>query len=187
MQLGPGGRRPVFAPAQHGGAADGKNRARMMAGHEATFRLASGIFYAPSPLGHAVGDLLESGFKRREMCLAGTREALAGAQAGPQTAPRQLRPLYPLSGGVEVMGTSGALLRTLLKQASWREGAGKLDSAWLLPELFGRFSDHIRRNAVVLVISAPDPGLLQAGSRILLRHSAHPVQTHEFTLEQAAG
>jgi hypothetical protein len=85
------------------------------------------------------------------------------------------------------MGTSGALLRTLLKQASWREGAGKLDSAWLLPELFGRFSDHIRRNAVVLVISAPDPGLLQAGSRILLRHSAHPVQTHEFTLEQAAG
>jgi len=31
-------------------------------------------------------------------------------------------------------------------------------------------------------VSAADPGSLQSGSLILLQHSAHPVQTHEFTL-----
>ena len=158
----------------------------MMTEGAATFRLASGIFYRTPPLGHAIGDLLGSGFKQREMCLAGTREALASAKTGSQSAPRQLRPLYMLSEDVEVMGTSGVLLRKLLKEATWRDGVNALDTAWLLPELLGRFSDHIRGNAVVLLVSAPDPGLLQSGSRILLRHSTHPVQTHEFTLARPA-
>ena len=151
-----------------------------------TFRLASGIFYEPPRLGRAIGDLLAGGFRRREMCLAGTREALGRAKALPVPS-RQLRPLYPLTPNVEVMATSGVLLRKLLKEAAWREGQSNVAFAWLLPELFGRFTDHIRRNAVVLLVSAPDPALQHQGSRILLRHSAHTVQTHEFSVARPAG
>lgn len=150
------------------------------------FRLASGIFYESPRLGRAIGDLIAGGFRRREMCLAGTRDALGSAKALP-VPPRQLRPLYPLAPNVEVMGTSGVLLRKLLREASWREGESHLASAWLLPELFGRFTDHIRENAIVLLVSAPDPALQLQGSRILLRHSVHTVQTHEFSLARSAG
>jgi hypothetical protein len=153
----------------------------------ATFRLASGIFFGPLQLGEAIDGLLTGGFRRRDMCLAGTRTALGSVKEDLQGVPRQLRSLYPLAQGVEVVGTSGVLLRKLLKEAAWRESESALRSAWLLPELFGRFTEHIRRGAVVLLVSAPDAGLLQAGCRILLRHSTHPVQTHEFTLARSAG
>jgi hypothetical protein len=158
-----------------------------MAGPTTTIRLASGIFYKPPQLNRAVDDLLASGFGRHELCLAGTRDALASARTVSAGSPRRLRPLYPLPDGTEVMGTSGVLLRKLLKETAWRERESALHSAWLLPELFGKFSDHIRGNAVVLMVSAREPGLLQTGSRVLLRHSAHPVQTHEFTLARATG
>jgi hypothetical protein len=150
------------------------------------FRLASGIFYEPPRLGCAIGDLLAGGYRRREMCLAGTRTALGNAKALPVPT-RQLRPLYALATTVEIMGTSGVLLRKLLKQAAWREGESNLASAWLLPELFGRFTDHIRGNAIVLLLSAADPALQHQGCRILLRHSTHTVQTHEFSLARSAG
>lgn len=152
-----------------------------------TFRLASGIFYRPPQLARAVSDLLAGGCTPSVMCLAGTREALGTiAQAASPRSARQLRPLYPLCDGVEVMATSGVLLRKLLKEAAWREGENSLPSSWLLPELFGRFTDHMRKNAIVLLVSAPDPGLQQHGSRILLRHSDHTVQTHEFSLVRPA-
>ncbi len=150
------------------------------------FRLASGIFYDLPPLGRAIAELLAGGFRRREMCLAGTREALGNATVLPAQ-PRQLRPLYPLTPNIEVMATSGTLLRRLLKEAAWRMGESNLTSAWLLPELFGRFTDHIRQNAIVLLVSAPDPALQHQGSRILLRHSAHTVQTHEFSAAHLVG
>lgn len=148
-----------------------------------TFRLASGIFYRPPQLGRATGDLITKGFTWRQTYLAGTREALVTmtkeASAG---SPRHLQPLYRLSDGVEVMTASGVLLRKLLKETASREGKNNFVCSWLLPELFDRFSDHIRKNAIVLVVSAPDSGLHRHGSRILLRHSDHTVQTHEFSL-----
>jgi hypothetical protein len=45
----------------------------------------------------------------------------------------------------------------------------------------------MRQRAIVLLVSAPDSGLQHRSSRILLRHSAHTVQTHEFTPARSAG
>jgi hypothetical protein len=150
-----------------------------------TFRLATGIFYGQPQLGRAVGDLIANGFTRRQTYLAGTREALGTMMKETSAgSPRQFQPLYRLSDGVEVVTTSSVLLRRVLKEAAGREEENNFYS-WLLPELFGRFSDHIRRNAIVLVVSAPDSGLHRRGSRILLRHSDHTVQTHEFSLMRA--
>jgi hypothetical protein len=161
-----------------------------MAEVDDTFRLASGVFYEAPKLGSAVADLLANGFTRRDMCLAGTRDAISGVMqpAGPAVPAlggsldyRRVRPLYPLIDNVEVVATSGALLRKLLKEATWSQGDRELTSSWLLPDLFARFTDHVRQNAVVLLVSAADSGQQHRSSRILLRHSAHTVQTHEFT------
>ena len=122
------------------------------------FRLEIGIFYEPPRLGRAIGDLLAGSFRKRELCLAGTREPLGSVRAF-AVPRRQLRPLYPLAPHIEVMTTSGVLLRKLLKEAAWRERESKFASAWLLPELFGNFTEHIRANAIVLLASAPDPSL----------------------------
>jgi hypothetical protein len=156
------------------------------------FRLASGIFYDHAALDGAVSDLLRRGFTRRDMCFAGTRDALGAiggafalSSAGAPKA--RLRPLFLLSADTEVVATSGALLRHILKEAPWREGSQRLASSWLLPDLFGRFKEHMYRNAVVLLVGAPDADLQRESSRILLRRSAHTVQTHEFTLAHTSG
>ncbi len=155
-----------------------------------TFRLASGVFYEPQGLGSVIADLHANGFKRRDMCLAGTRKALSGVM--PPESPAfpmlggsldsgRVRSLYPLLGDVEVVGTNGVLLRKLLKEATWTQGDRTLASSWLLPDVFARFTDHVRRNAVVLLVSSADSGQQHRSCRILLRHSADTVQTHEFT------
>src|SRR5262249_37837568 len=132
------------------------------------------------------------GFKRRDMCLAGTRKALSGVMQ--PTSPvlggslnyGRVRPLYPVLGDVEVVGTNGVLLRKLLKQASWTQGDRQLAAAWLLPDVLTRFTDHVRQNAVVLLVSSADSGQQHRSCRILLRHSADTVQTHEFTPTRTA-
>jgi len=146
-----------------------------------TMRLVSGVFYKMAPLNRGIDSLSANGFRRRDMCFIGTRDALAGLHVDVADAPRKMRAVYVLSGDVEVMGTSGALLEKLEKAAR-RESESRFHSDGLLLGLFAKFSEHIRRNAIVLTVSAADSGLLQSGSLILLQHSAHPVQTHEFTL-----
>lgn len=162
-----------------------------------TFRLASGVFYEPRKLESAIAEFHADGFTRRDMCLVGTREALGSivqqtsrpvlSLIGKTLDYRRLRPLYPLFDNAEVVATSGVLLRKLLKEAAWSDREQELSSSWLLPELFGRFTDHIRQKAIVLLVSAPDSGLQHRSSRILLRHCAHTVQTHEFTPARSAG
>jgi hypothetical protein len=182
---------------QHNKNARWQGAPRAMGEVGETFRLASGVFYEPRKLGSAIAELHADGFTRRDMCLAGTREALGSVMQQTATPPlsligkalnyRQLRPLYPLLDDVEVVATSGALLRKLLKEAAWSGTEQEQSSSWLLPDLFGRFTDHMRQSAIVLLVSAPDSNLQHRSSRTLLRHSAHTVQTHEFTPARPAG
>jgi hypothetical protein len=154
-----------------------------------TFRLASGVFYEPAKLTSAITDLHANGFTRRNMCVAGTRDALELVmQRAGSTLPalatldyRRVWPLYSQVDDVEVVATNGALLRKLLEKSARSYGDPASTSSWLLPDLFTRYSDHMRRNAVVLLVNAADSAQQHSSSRILLRHSAHPVQTHEFT------
>ena len=160
-----------------------------------TFRLASGVFYEPPRLGSVIADLHANGFKRRDMCLAGTRQALSGVlqpespafpMLGGSLDSGRVRSLFPLLGDVEVVGTNGVLLRKLLREATWTQGDRPLTSSWLLPDVFARFTDHVRQNAVVLLVSSADSGQQHRSCRILLRHSADTVQTHEFTPTRTA-
>ena len=161
-----------------------------MAEVDDTFRLATGVFYEASKLAGAVAELYADGFTKRSMCVAGTRDAL-GVVVGPAGTAlpgmadafdcRRVSPLHPPIDDVDVVATKGALLRRLLEEAARRQGDRALTSSWLIPDLFSTFSDHMRRNAVVLLVSAADSAQQHRSCRILLRHSAHTVQTHEFT------
>jgi hypothetical protein len=151
-----------------------------------SFRLAIALFHEPERLESAIADLFADNFPTRDMCLVGTRQAFdrlppapAGASGRAQLT-GQLQSLSPLADGLEVVATAGDLLSTLLSHAKWQGGANMPRSS-PLQELLARSSDHISHGAIALLVSAPDPQLQHRSSRILLRHSAHTVQTHEFT------
>jgi hypothetical protein len=150
------------------------------------FRLAIGVFHEPERLESAISDLFADNFAARDMCLVGTRQAFDRllpapvAESGRAQLTAQLQALSPLADGPEVLATAGDLLSTLLSHAKWHGGADMPRSS-PLQELLARSSDHIGHGAIALLVSAPDPLLQHRSSRILLRHSAHTVQTHEFT------
>jgi hypothetical protein len=153
-------------------------------------RLAIGVFHEPERLEGAITDLFADNFTARDMCLVGTRRAfdtIIPAPASPAVPdPRtllsqQLQTILPPVQDQELVATSGELLGMLLRHAKWSMGASTLSSSGLLPELLGKSTDDIGEGAIALLVSAPDPILQHRSSRILLRHSAHTVQTHEFT------
>lgn len=154
------------------------------------FRLAIGVFHEPQRLESAITDLFADNFTSRDICLVGTRQAFdrlmptsAGAavsEPGRVFLTGQFQPLPPLAENQDVVATSGDLLRTLLSHAEWHDRARTPRSS-PLQELLARSSEHIEHGAIALLVSAPDPLLQHRSSRILLRHSAHTVQTHEFT------
>ncbi len=149
-----------------------------------TFRLAIGVFYEPLRLESAIGDLHTDGVPAPHMCLAGARQAIDGLAlpapgGGATLLTGQLRPL-PLTDYPQLVATDGRLLHTLLEHTKPDQQGPALGYSWLLPDLFAGLTDHLRAGAVALLVSAPDTGVQRRNSRILLRHSAHTVQTHEF-------
>jgi hypothetical protein len=147
------------------------------------FRLAIGVFHEPERLDSAISDLFTDGFAAQDMCLVGTRPAfdhLLPASVSELGRAQLASQLEPLADGAEVVATSGDLLSTLLGHARWQRGTGARGSS-PLQDLLTRSSDHIADGAIALLVRAPDPARQHRSSRILLRHSAHTVQTHEFT------
>ena len=153
-----------------------------------SFRLAIGVFYEPLRLEDAIADLYTDGVQAPHMCLAGARQAIDGlalpaSSGGTAHLTGQLRPL-PLADDLQLVATDGHLLHALLEHTRPDQQSPALAHSWLLPDLFAGLTDHLRAGAVALLVSAPDIGVQRRNSRILLRHSAHTVQTHEFASRQ---
>jgi len=143
-----------------------------------------------------MAELRLGGFTDREICLAGKRDALDRAIRGPLRTGEQienwltsqrafsLRRLGIQGENGDFVATSRGILRTLLDQskavkAMPKPAAGSSATFW--PDLCDRLSGHMRRDAIVLLVSAKDAPLQSRSSRILLRHSTQSVQTYEFT------
>ena len=158
------------------------------------FRLAIGVFYEAQRLAGAIGELAADGVTAAQICLVGTRQAIdtlapiastlsaGGQESGPPPGP--LRALVPHVNGLELVATDGHLLRRLLEHTEASESGNPAAHNWLLPDLFGGLTDHLRAGAVALLVGASDFSLQRSGSRILLRNTAHTVQTHEFMPRQ---
>lgn len=155
-----------------------------------TLWLSVGVFDSCPPLERAISELLQDGFTNRDMCLIGTSAAFAEMVRRPngQLMPRSGRPLYQrqrhmlpwLSDNVEVLATSGLLLRTLVAQATAEQETSA--PAYLIQELCATLNEHLSQDAIALLVSATDHNQQNQGSRVLLRHSFHTVQTYAMSL-----
>lgn len=165
-------------------------QAQSMTAADGKVRLAIGVFHELPRLDRAVTELAANGMGTDDICLVGTPEAFvaAGSQDSEDALPEsfavpalQLHNLGRIAGDYELSASSGALLRTILRQAKWGRDDGGPSAGWLWPELCARLADHLRLGALVVIVNTPTFSLQRQCSRILLRHSAHTVQTHEFT------
>jgi|GEM_PF-4809741 len=155
------------------------------------FRLAIGVFFDAERLESAVADLRADGITPGQLCLAGTREAVDGlAVALPRPPGAGLTVLTGhLLGSappddLELVATDGRLVHALLEYARPEEACLAQASTWRLADLLAGLASHFREGAVALLVCAPDVGAQRRSSRVLLRHSAHTVQTHEFVLRR---
>jgi hypothetical protein len=149
------------------------------------FRLAIGLFHEPQSLQRAITDLARAGVSDEQLSLVGARtavERLRRSGAGPL---QQLKPLPQLAGKLELVASDGGLLDTLLEHTASDASDTVPAQGWLLPDLFAGLAEHLAAGAVALLVGAPDIGTQRRSSRILLRHSAHTVQTHEFVLRRS--
>lgn len=154
------------------------------------FRFAVGVFYESRNLASALGELGTDGGILAETCIVGTpaamrdfadkSEPVASCMGG------KLKALPLDHAGFELVATDGQLLQTLLDYGGAPTDGGPSAHSWLLPDLFGGLAEHMRAGAVALFVSAPDFGRQRRTSRVLLRHTAHTVQTHEFTARRSA-
>jgi hypothetical protein len=153
------------------------------------FRLAVGVFYESQNLASAIGELGMDGDIFAEACLVGTPAAMkAFAQSSESVASRlggKTRSLPPDLADFELVATDDQLLQTLLDYGRTAGDGASPAHSWLLPDLFGGVAEHLRSGAVVLLVSASDFGRQRRVSRVLLRHTGHTVQTHEFTARRS--
>ena len=157
-----------------------------------TCRLAVGVFDAPHDLEAALAELSTNGFTAQEICLAGKRQVLNRVLRGPQQNLPQDKKLLTSQRAFslhrlgidgddgEFVATSRGILRTMLDKSNAPKSAAA-PSASFWPDLCHRMALYMRRDAIVLLVSAKDATLQNRSSRILLRHSTQSVQTYEFT------
>jgi hypothetical protein len=158
-----------------------------------TLWLSVGVFDSCPPLERAISELLQDGFTNRDMCLIGTSAAFAETVRRPNgpLMPRSGRPLYQrqrhmlpwLSDNVEVLATSGLLLRTLVAHAAAEQQVSA--PAYLIQELCATLNEHLKQDAIALLVSATDHNQQNQGSRVLLRHSFHTVQTYAMPMARS--
>lgn len=165
----------------------------MINGDTATFRLAIGLFSETGPLANALAALLALGVAAGNLCLVGRTETVKAAlcDKGGNEAAADLRRLVehtkerlsPLGELTCAAGSGGfpAHLCAACFSMSAARGSGL---GWLSAPQSKRLQDHLDNNGLVLIVSSETPAEQDASSRILLRHSKHGVQTHDFTLRE---
>jgi hypothetical protein len=147
------------------------------------FRFAVGVFYESGPLASALGEL-GNGAILAETCLIGVPAAMQDFAASSEAVRSRAGRLKAVAGDVASLGlvaTDGLLLHTLLDYGKPSSDGVDAKHGWLLADLFQGLAEHLRGGAIALFVSAPDFGRQRRASRVLLRHTAHTVQTHELT------
>ncbi|KAB2920719.1 MAG: hypothetical protein F9K29_00120 [Hyphomicrobiaceae bacterium] len=153
------------------------------------FRLAIGIFYEAAKLESVMAELRADGFTLQDVCLVGTaaalnaaREHATGTQAADGMAALDSASMQTLDcrlEGMDIVATQGPLIQSLVETRRFGHPSRR---SWLQQELCDRLAGHVRKGAIAVLVSVRSAVSQQRCSRILLRHSSHAVQTHEFTL-----
>ncbi len=167
----------------------GNNRG--MATRAPKSRLSIGFYDDRERLRSTVGRLFERGFSRDQLGIVTLRKTIA-ALIEPATSEHtdwklvsrlldELLPLDSAPGLGEIVVSRGPIHRILAHQV-------KLPSPEVLtaPASAGTsdFASVLQQGAMALAVASETSEQQWASTRILLEHSAHPVQTHEFSLKR---
>jgi hypothetical protein len=149
-------------------------------------RLVTIVLQGPEQVVPALADLAQSGFSTSQMGLLAYPHAFlelhkTSTKSGDgETA---LSYLLAVAGvAIEVEKSKPLEFRCGVELAGLlasRSGAKEPD--WLLPEGRSSLAAHARTGATVLFVSAHDAGQQSKGTRLLLHHGRHGLQTHEFS------
>jgi hypothetical protein len=149
-------------------------------------RLVTIVLQGPEQVVPALEDLAQCGFSTSQMGLLAYPYAfLELHKTSAKSGRGEMALSYLLSAtGVAIEGESS-------KPLEFRCGvelAGLLasrpcatESDWLLPEVRKSLAAHASTGATVLFVSAHDAGQQSKGTRLLLLHGRHGLQTHEFS------
>lgn len=147
-------------------------------------RLAIAALPVPDRLCDAVSELFANQFSAADLCLAGAPAAIdlvrgiADTASGhPLTSLLEVEPVS-LGGRARLLATSNRPLTTLKKSLPPPPGSTTTGSCWLPLPARDALMDHVA-NGDILVLAGPlAPSQLALATRVLLRHSQHPVQSH---------
>ena len=164
-----------------------------MTGETDIYRLSIAALEVPAALREAVDELCANRFTPQELCIAGLPAAIGAVRSAVDAAP--LGPGAPLSsllgveplgivgGATPVLATSNRLLTTLKNPGAVSALTAPVagGSCWLSPPLRTKLMDHMLTGDVVLLAGPVSREQWVLGTRVLLRHSRHPVQSYEFS------
>jgi hypothetical protein len=156
----------------------------MNEGSPGVVRLAMGSFSDPATLAATLSELLQSGVKYSELCLVGTRQAFKaiGEKIDHRTT-SVVAGLLQIPDGPSILSMEqGELLATPgpVRQMLVSDASGGVSHGGVLGNK-GSFARLLGNHAIVLLVNTATAELHKSSSRVLLRHSSHIVQTHEFT------
>lgn len=156
-----------------------------------TYRLAIGLFGDHPPLFRALDDLSGQGLAADCLCLIGRLERMSPEKIGGFDRETSQKNGHLFAGAREVHGlfppapcaaSAGRLFDDLCEPLSFPVAVPERYPMWLTSSQYERLSVHVFEGGLVLIVSSATPAQQDASSRILLRHSQHGVQTHDFTV-----
>jgi hypothetical protein len=154
-------------------------------------RLAIAVFDGGECLCRALADLGLVGFVREQVGIAALASTLLGLRQGPSCVGSQCGDVVDAIAQVEKTPTKVNNEFVVVTRDSLWQRLGCFSAAtaealitanWMTLKLRDDLTGYIRKGAIVLGVSANDLNQQRQSTRILLQHSSHRVQTHEFII-----
>lgn len=164
-----------------------------MAGEPDVFRLSMAALEVPAALRDAVDELCANRFTPQDLCIAGLPAAIGSIRSVVDAAPKDsgtrlssllgVEPLGLVGGSTPILATSNRLLTSLKNPLPGAPGASSpsAGTCWLPPPMRAKLLDHMLTGDVMLLAGPVSRDQWVLGTRVLLRHSRHPVQSYEFS------
>jgi hypothetical protein len=150
-------------------------------------RMAIATLEVPHAAQEAVAELWGHRFDAGTLAVAGTRKALDAIRTASRPDLAEVIPKlldvspWPMPTSEPVLATAGHLLTSLKAKSSQGEAhAG--GRCWLAPAMQKGLLESMMQGELMLVAGPLSAAQLAGTTRVLLRHSNKPVQSHTFAL-----
>ena len=154
-------------------------------------RFAIAAFDNGENLLEALAELMERGFERQQIGIVARASVLVNMERNVELGQPNYTGAASIIGDVE--STSARIdddVILVTRNSFWQSVSSFLFQAsdglaaahWMTPQLRDDLAGYIRNGAIILGVSADTLDQQRQSTRVLLEHSSHRVQTHEFRL-----